>query len=352
MKTEEREGGDPVICVLSQSSLEDTTDMVTDWLRAWGAPYIRINGGDMDGPGGPSFTVAKTGAKAQITIDGQPIDPESIKVVWYRRWDYNNQYRTMGLFADPAHSTSDNVYTAYSHLAGELRAASRFLFMMMESAEWLSRPSTTAPNKLRVLKLAADAGLDIPDTLLTSDREQVRDFIRKHGDAVVKPAGDTFTFTFGEQESYAVYTSVVSEDTLDNATWGGSFPSLFQEKLKKKYEIRSFYLDGEFFSMAMFTQQKSSTQVDFRKYSWRDPARTVPYSLPSEIEESLRVLMDSLSLETGSIDMVRTVDGRYVFLEVNPVGQFGMVSQPCNYHLERRVAAALVQRLNGTRKTP
>ena len=55
--------------------------------------------------------------------------------------------------------------------------------------------------------------------------------------------------------------------------------------------------------------------------------------------------MDALHLETGSLDLVKTIDGRLVFLEVNPVGQFGMVSIPCNYHLERNIAAALTTRL-------
>jgi glutathione synthase/RimK-type ligase-like ATP-grasp enzyme len=51
--------------------------------------------------------------------------------------------------------------------------------------------------------------------------------------------------------------------------------------------------------------------------------------------------MTDLCLDTGSIDIVRTTDGRYVFLEVNPVGQFGMVSVPCNYNLELKVAKYL-----------
>jgi hypothetical protein len=54
--------------------------------------------------------------------------------------------------------------------------------------------------------------------------------------------------------------------------------------------------------------------------------------------------MYHLRLETGSIDLIHTPDGRDVFLEVNPVGQFGMVSIPCNYGLERKVADLLMQK--------
>jgi D-alanine-D-alanine ligase-like ATP-grasp enzyme len=48
--------------------------------------------------------------------------------------------------------------------------------------------------------------------------------------------------------------------------------------------------------------------------------------------------MKDLDLESGSIDMVFTQDGEFVFLEVNPIGQFGMTSYPCNYFLEKIIA--------------
>jgi glutathione synthase/RimK-type ligase-like ATP-grasp enzyme len=98
----------------------------------------------------------------------------------------------------------------------------------------------------------------------------------------------------------------------------------------------------------MFTQNNSQTQIDFRKYCYKRPSRSVPYRLPEAVEFRLHELMKVLQLKTGSIDLVRTTDGRYVFLEVNPVGQFGMVSGPCNYHLERKVAELLVERHNIT----
>ena len=48
--------------------------------------------------------------------------------------------------------------------------------------------------------------------------------------------------------------------------------------------------------------------------------------------------MNLIGLNTGSIDMILTPEGDYYFLEVNPVGQFGMISHPCNFYLEEKVA--------------
>ena len=51
--------------------------------------------------------------------------------------------------------------------------------------------------------------------------------------------------------------------------------------------------------------------------------------------------MKLADLDTGSIDMMYSTDGEYYFLEVNPVGQFGMVSYPCNYYIEKEIATIL-----------
>ena len=95
--------------------------------------------------------------------------------------------------------------------------------------------------------------------------------------------------------------------------------------------------------MAIFSQNDPQTQMDFRRYQFEKPNRYVPYKLPKVLEGQLSALMQALDLDTGSIDLIRASDGRFVFLEVNPVGQFGMVSVPCNYYLEKKVAERLVK---------
>jgi len=320
-----------------------------DWLRSWGIPFVRINGADIDSSEGPTFSINNEGSAVQIQIDGSPVDTRSIRVVWYRRWSHNYHYRRSSLFAAESHRDHSNFIEANRHFSSELRAVSTCFFRSLDSAQWLGHPSTSVPNKLQTLILAREAGLDIPDTLVTNDADTARQFAERHGQIITKPAGEVLSCAF-DGRPFGTFTNLVPASLLDPAEedcWRGSFPSFFQEKLEKKYEIRIFYLDGRFYSMAMFTQTRASTTVDFRRYSWEDPVRNVPYKLPDDTEAGLRELMDRLRLDTGSIDMVRTTDGRTVFLEVNPVGQFGMVSIPCNYHLEREVASALVSRMNG-----
>ena len=54
-------------------------------------------------------------------------------------------------------------------------------------------------------------------------------------------------------------------------------------------------------------------------------------------------LMKKLDLNFGSLDIVVTKDKRYVFLEVNPNGQYGAVSLSINANVDYEVAAFLMR---------
>jgi D-alanine-D-alanine ligase-like ATP-grasp enzyme len=51
-------------------------------------------------------------------------------------------------------------------------------------------------------------------------------------------------------------------------------------------------------------------------------------------------------LDIGSIDMIYTTDNKYVFLEVNPSGQFLGYSDTCNYCIEKKIAEFLIKKQN------
>ena len=111
-------------------------------------------------------------------------------------------------------------------------------------------------------------------------------------------------------------------------------PSLFQNTIDKQYELRIFYLNGISYASAIFSQSDEQTKIDFRKYNGERPNRTIPYVLPKDITERIELLFGKLKLNTGSVDILVDKSSNYYFLEINPVGQFGMVSQPCNYYIE------------------
>ncbi|MCC6180667.1 MAG: hypothetical protein IT237_02420 [Bacteroidia bacterium] len=85
------------------------------------------------------------------------------------------------------------------------------------------------------------------------------------------------------------------------------------------------------------------TEIDFRKYNSEFPNRTVPYELPSEVKQKILNLMKLADLNCASLDLILDEQLNHIFLEINPVGQFGMTSRPCNYYLEKVIANTLIQ---------
>ena len=90
--------------------------------------------------------------------------------------------------------------------------------------------------------------------------------------------------------------------------------------------------------MAIFSQLDTQTELDFRNYNREKPNRNIPFKLPLKMQEKLLKFIKIMHLDTGSIDMIVTPNDEFVFLEVNPIGQFGWVSNYSNYYLEEKIA--------------
>jgi glutathione synthase/RimK-type ligase-like ATP-grasp enzyme len=54
-------------------------------------------------------------------------------------------------------------------------------------------------------------------------------------------------------------------------------------------------------------------------------------------------LMKRLHLVFGCIDMIRTHDGQYVFLEINPSGQWGWIEQFTGLPITKALASLLAK---------
>jgi ATP-GRASP peptide maturase of grasp-with-spasm system len=333
-----------MILILSQESFEYTTDVVLDWLRVSKVPTLRLNGTDFDSQGLFTLRIADGELEIEIATPQGAIrlDPREVKAVWYRRWFEPQPFQGRNLLKTSTDEAFQVSQLGAEHLLSELRRVSDLLFHELAQANWLSEPRTANPNKLRQLKLAAQVGFDTPATLVTTSKSQLLGFAARHGSVITKPMSDFQAFTF-DGHLHVMYTRELSAATLA-ALPDRFFPSLFQERLAKAYELRVFYLAGECYSSAIFSQLDDQTAADFRNYNHQRPNRVVPYRLPAEVAARIGDLMNELDLETGSLDFVKTRDGRLVFLEVNPVGQFLMVSLPCNYYLERKVASLLARK--------
>jgi ATP-GRASP peptide maturase of grasp-with-spasm system len=332
-----------MILIISEAG-DQTTNAVIDWLDHLDVAWVRLNGDSLDD--GTSFSLEwDTGAEFTGTSSLGP-PPACVAAVWLRRW--------RAWAVDPATQVLDNSFDAATPAdfcvnlsafrRAELRALTALVLRLYEGKRWLGSPGRTSPNKLHVLATARRCGLAVPATMVTTSRLAARDFLVRHGSIITKPIAEVATLPLGDA-TYMSYTGRCTDALLARLP-ETFFPALFQAEVTKSCELRVFYLAGRSYAMAMFSQARERTSVDFRRYDYGDPTRCVPYALPVKVERSIRELMEQLELNTGSLDLILTPDDQHVFLEVNPVGQFGMTSAPCNYRLERRVAEHLRELAN------
>lgn len=186
-------------------------------------------------------------------------------------------------------------------------------------------------NKLIALETAQKVGLKTPKTIINSNSKRL-----DSNELITKAIKEGFVFNI-DNELLKLMTHLVDKRKMPKKY----APTLFQQRIHKKFELRVFYCKGLFYTMAIFSQNNSKTNIDFRNYDYKQPNRLSPYKLPLEIENKLKTMMNSLNLSTGSIDMIYSQENEYIFLEVNPTGQFGMVSSPCNYFIEKKIAELL-----------
>ncbi|HEY0743995.1 MAG TPA: grasp-with-spasm system ATP-grasp peptide maturase [Chryseosolibacter sp.] len=317
-----------MIALFSKSKFEGTTDDVMDWLIHFKANFQRINGSDY-------FKEVSFGGQNNTFSDRL----NDVKSCWFRRWIDDDFF---GNLLKHGQLSPDNRQIMEDHLRKEFNLLTNELWRKLKDCHWISKPSEIGIRKLEVLDKARQIGLRVPATLITSKKSDLIHFKSLHTRIITKTIGDVPHFR-SDGYGHSMHTSEVEDDFIQQLDGEFFFPSLFQALIEKDFELRVFFLGEKFFPMAIFSQRDKQTQLDFRNYNKAKPNRTTPFKLPVDLQEKLIKLVNAFNLTTGSIDIVRQKNtDEYFFLEINPVGQIGMTSYPCNYYLEREIAKQLM----------
>lgn len=177
-------------------------------------------------------------------------------------------------------------------------------------------------NKQLQLQIASEVGLDIPKTIFTNDANDVKAFYKEVNTTLITKMQHSFAVYENGQEN-VVFTNELTEEHLDDLDGLEICPMTFQEKIEKDVELRITIAGDQVFTACMDSKKTTGgAKTDWRRdgveliHSWEK------YDLPKAIEEKLLKLMDRLGLNYGAADVIVTHDGRFVFLEVNPSGEF------------------------------
>jgi len=313
-----------MILVFSTLSDPSTSDVI-DWLLYMGEEVYRVNNiSDLQ-----LLLIKMQGL--ELINNFKKDEFYNINSVWYRRRPANlsceidNNFQASKDINKFFQSEQDGFYISMCKL--------------LSKKKWLNNFDNSRPNKIMQLLFANQVGLNIPDSKLIVDKETILSFAKNKPKIIIKPIQDVVT-VFEGNIPYTQYTKILTIADIKKLPLS-FFPCLVQEFIEKNLEIRIFFIENKLYSMAICSTHDKKTSIDFRKYNHKYPNRNVPYKLPLIIEEKIILLMKKLKLNSGSLDLILSEKGEYYFLEVNPVGQFGMVSGPCNYYIEKIIAQSL-----------
>lgn len=316
------------IIILSEIADRTTTDVMA-WLLYYGHSCLRINRDDKD------FQI--------ISITKEVL---KVKTSYYEEYDINQ--------GDIVWARRPGLYNVFVTQFSEKNDYNKKVFRFIEnrdyneSAYWwiynncccMISPFSYNVNKINVIELAEREGIKTPRWIVTSCKKELMTYLKGVEKVAIKPF-NTLMYTINSMTIKSLTNCIDYSELLD---FPDVFPAMiFQEYISKKYELRCFLFDNIFYSMAIMSQNDPQTAVDFRNYNHSTPNRTVPVKLPAEYEKKLLSLSKKLGLFSGSYDVLVSEKGEFFFLEINPIGQFGMVSYPCNYHIEKQIAKFILK---------
>ena len=177
-----------------------------------------------------------------------------------------------------------------------------------------------AEDKVRQLIEAVRAGFEVPRTLFGGQPQEIRSFVSScAGGAIVKPLR-AFSWVKTNGDVSMSITARVTTDSLPSDEMLRLSPVIFQAEIQKSMELR-INVFAESVVAVSLASQKDPTLVDGRHVPFCDIGPQL-FELPAAVTAACVKITKNLGIVFAAIDVILTPDGRFVFLELNQMGQF------------------------------
>lgn len=306
--------------VLLTNREDITADYVVLELQKRDISFYRFNTEDFPLRVQLSWTIFADSFNGLLTNPDGEIELSEIKSVWYRR---------------PSVPTFDSleleqgikdfcVKESYYGLEGIWSTLDCF---------WISNPINIrrSENKPYQLKIASELGFQIPRTLISNKPTDITAFFKDSGENIIIKPVRTGIIKRRDSESI-VFTNEVSASALSKLKDSIPIPSIYQEKIPKKYDIRVTVIGDMVFPTEIHSQEFQDSSTDWRRGENPQIVQQ-KHKLPADLEEKCISLVKKLGLEFAAIDLVMTPGNNYVFLEINPNGQWAWIEERTGYKL-------------------
>jgi glutathione synthase/RimK-type ligase-like ATP-grasp enzyme len=323
-----------MILCLSHTADFYNIDFVQQRITELGYESIRLNTDRFPVDHEISYTVSPGSTPIlHVRSENIQINTNDVEAVWYRKiWPFT--------------LSPDIPETYRGGVAAELQTTRTIFFEALAGVPWMNPLYTdiqVGGNKLAQLGAASAAGLTIPLTLMSNRPGEVKQFFEACNGKMITKIHNPLSYSMSGSGMNFPTTAIHRED-LDDLDMLETCPMIFQEMIPKQCELRIAYADGDFFTGAINTQNSATGNTDWRftndmVVAWQH------YALPETVKQQLHSMMQSLGLYFGAIDMIVTPEGKHVFLEVNPQGEWGMLQRDLDLPIGQTIAKKIIARI-------
>lgn len=257
----------------------------------------------------------------RMQYDGKSFGVNSIAAAWHRRPNYFGEHR------DPLRWLSvKDEYASLMKSIGMLIPAQRWL----NTADAMNRASRKLPQLIQ----AGDYGFTIPETVVSNTWDNIESF--KSDKVIVKLAELTVLYPKGGRKTLP--TTVINKDSLPKQI--DPYPGIWQPYHEKKKEWRITVIGKSVFSVAIYTDKEAKD--DWRKHQDTNAVRFVAEDFPKKWADKCKGFLSTLGLRYGAFDFIEEPNGRIIFLEVNPNGQFAWLEEILGLPISKAIADELI----------
>lgn len=293
-----------------------TADFLIYELNRRNIKYIRFNTEDLPTLNKLSISLDKKGVQGYLEVQGKKTDLLEIKSIWYRR----------PVTSIPHSNITDEISRQFIQI--ECQEVLSGLWNLLECF-WVSDPNKLriAESKLYQLSVANKVGLVHPETLVTNNELEANNYYNKHQKSLIyKP----FAYSRFDRKDklHLIFTNIIKQQHQKEFSKLQYCPSLFQPYIPKQVELRVNVVGNCVFAVELHSQELEAAQYDWRRVDPRK-IKHIPHQLPPEVEHACIRLVQELGLAFGAIDLILTPQNNYIFLEINPNGQWAWIQQEC-----------------------
>lgn len=296
----------PSTVLIITNELDEHADAVVLELHKRNVPVFRFHPEDFPHACSISIEIQDGRIKGEIVNEYRRVAFEDICAAWFRR--------PQSLFTGIRNLTSTKLE---DYVKAQSMATLTALYEGLQTL-WVGQPHKLRCADIKALQLAEanKAGLKTPRTLISNDPEKAAAFIGMLGGAecAVKPL---VALGVSNEQGYRLpLTTIVPADySLDGVAMA---PNIFQPYISKMTELRCVVIGEKIFSARINSQANANTLKDWRAGDCEHEI----FSLPEDVAASIHRLMNSFGINFASLDMILTPEGEFVFLELNPNGQW------------------------------